>query len=82
MLSFVPETLQFFIYSLCPPREKSKDVKIAAISQALIKFARTNTILCPLLLAFPAETHHKRGGSEFVVQLLHGMGFGSSSTQT
>ena len=46
MLFFVPETLQFFICSLCAPRSKPKDVKIAAIGQALIKFARPNTILC------------------------------------
>ena len=78
MLSFVPETLQFVIHSLCPPRSKPKDVKIAAIGQAVINLARPNTILCPLLLAFAAEVHHKSGGSEFVVQLLHSMGFGSS----
>ena len=78
MLSFVPETLHFFFRSLCPPQSKPKDVKIAAIGQALIKLARPNTILCLLLLAFAAEIHHKSGGSEFVVQLLHSMGFGSS----
>ena len=78
MLSFVPETLQFVIQSLCPPRSKPKDVKIAAIGQVLIKLARPNTILCPMLLAFAAEVHHKSGGSEFVVQLLHSMGFGSN----
>ena len=78
MLPFVPETLQFSICSLCPPRSKPKDVKIAAIGQALIKLARPNTILCPLLLAFAAEMHNKSGGSEFAVQLLHSMGFGSN----
>ena len=53
-------------------------MKIAAIGQALIKLARPNTILCPLLLAFAAEMHNKSGGSEFVVQLLHTIGFGPS----
>ena len=79
MLSFVPDTLQFFICSLCPPQLKTKDVKVAAISQALIKLARSNTVLCPLLLEFAVEIHHESGGSEFVVQLLHSMGFGSSN---
>ena len=78
MLSFVPETQRFFIRSLCPPRSKPKDVKIAAIGQALINLARPSTILCPLLLAFAAKMHHKSGGSEFVVQQLHSMGFGFS----
>ena len=78
MLSFVPGTLQFFTSSLCPPQLKPKDVKIAAIGQVLIKLPRPNTTLCPLLLAFAAEMHHKSGGSETVVQLLHSIGFGSS----
>ena len=78
MLSLVLETLQFFICLLCSPRSKPKDVTITAISQALIKLARPNTILCLLLLVFAAEMHHKSGCSEFVVQLLHSMSFGSS----
>ena len=78
MLFFVPETLQFFIRSLCSPRSKPKDVKIAAISQALIKLMRPNTIVCPLLLEFAAEMHHKSGDSESVVQLLHSIDFDSS----
>ena len=78
MLSFVPETLQFFIRSLCSPRSKPKDVKIAAISQALIKLVRPNTIVCSLLLEFSAEMHHKSGDSESVVQLLHSIDFDSS----
>ena len=79
MISLLPETLQFSIRSLCSHRSKPKDVKIAAIGQALIKLARPNTKLCPLLLALSAEMHHKRGGSEFVVQILYSMGFGSST---
>ena len=78
MLSFVPETLQFFMRSICPARSKPKDVKIAAIGQALIKLVKPNTIFCLLLLAFAAEMRHKSGGSEFVVPLLHSMDFGSS----
>ena len=53
-------------------------MKITAIGQALINLARPSTILCPLLLAFAAKMHHKSGGSEFVVQQLHSMGFGFS----
>ena len=53
-------------------------MKIAAISQALIKLVRPNTIVCPLLLEFAAEIHHKSGDSESVVQLLHSIDFDSS----
>ena len=50
MISLVPETLQFFIRSLCSHRSKPKDVKIAAFGQSLIKLARPTTKLCPLPL--------------------------------
>ena len=77
MVSYVPDVLKCFIQSLIPRCSNAKDVKIAAIGQALIQLARPNTILCPLLLALAVETHHK-SGSEFVMELLHAFGFGSS----
>lgn len=45
--------------------QKLKNVKVSAIGQSLIQIARPSTILC-------------KCGSEFVVELLHAFGFGSS----
>ena len=79
MLFFVPQTLQFFICQLFSPQSKPTNVKIAAICQALLKLTKSKTIFFHLLLAFAAKMHHKSGGYEFAVQLLHIMGFGFSN---
>ena len=78
MASFVLETLRLFIDKMFPRRSKPDNFKIAAIGQAIMKTARPNSINCPLLLSLAVEMHHKSGGSEFVVDLLHATGLGSS----
>ena len=47
MLSFIPESLQYFIQNLFSNRSKIKDVKVAASGQSLIQIARPNTVFCP-----------------------------------
>ena len=47
MLSFIPESLQYFIQNLLSNRSKIKDVKVAASGQPLIQIARPNTVFCP-----------------------------------
>ena len=47
MLSFIPESLQYFIQNLFSNRSKIKDVKVAASGQPLIQIARPNTVFCP-----------------------------------
>ena len=47
MLSYIPESLQYFIQNLFSNRSKIKDVKVAASGQPLIQIARPNTVFCP-----------------------------------
>ena len=47
MLSYIPESLQYFIQNLFSNRSKIKDVKVAASGQSLIQIARPNTVFCP-----------------------------------
>ena len=47
MLSFIPESLQYFIQNLFSNRSKIKDVKVAASGQPLVQIARPNTVFCP-----------------------------------
>lgn len=47
MLSYIPESLQYFIQNLFSKRSKIKDVKVAASGQPLIQIARPNTVFCP-----------------------------------
>lgn len=47
MLSYIPESLQYFIQNLFSNRSKIKDVKVAASGQLLIQIARPNTVFCP-----------------------------------
>ena len=44
MLSYIPESLQYFIQNLFSNRSKIKDVKVAASGQPLIQIARPNTV--------------------------------------
>ena len=46
MLSYIPESLQYFIQNLFSNRSKIKDVKVAASGQPLIQIARPNTVFC------------------------------------
>ena len=47
MLSYILESLQYFIQNLFSNRSKIKDVKVAASGQPLIQIARPNTVFCP-----------------------------------
>ena len=47
MLSYIPESLQYFIQNLFSNRSKIKDVKVAASGQPLVQIARPNTVFCP-----------------------------------
>ena len=80
MLSYVRASLQFMLKRMLPRKANPKDIKLAAIGQAIIQFCRPNSVLCPLQVVLGEEVHHK-SGSEFLVELLHVFGFSASIKQ-
>ena len=78
MLSYVPASLQLFLRSLVPSKNTIDNMRYAAIGQSLIQMGRPRSIMCPLQIILGTEVHH-RTGSQFIIDVLHKLGFSSSA---
>ena len=78
MLSYVPASLQLFLRSLVPSKNTIDNMRYTAIGQSLIQMGRPRSIMCPLQIILGTEVHH-RTGSQFIIDVLHKLGFSSSA---
>ena len=74
-LLFLPDTLRTLLNCLFVSKETGR--KVAAIGQAIVQAVRPRAVLAPLQIGLALQAHHLYR-SEFLVNTLHAMGFGSS----
>ncbi|KXJ06661.1 hypothetical protein AC249_AIPGENE6377 [Exaiptasia diaphana] len=72
---FIPNLLSSFLRSLFAG--KAADLKIAALSQAIMQATRPRVIIAPLQLGLGVQMHH-HFASRFLIDTLYSMGFCSS----
>lgn len=61
-------------------KSKKRDLKVAAIGQAIVQAARPRAIIAPLQLGLGVQMHH-HFISKHLVQTLHKLGFSSSYSE-
>ncbi len=74
-LCFLPDTLRTLLNCLFLGKETGR--KVGAIGQAIVQAVRPRAVLAPLQIGLALQAHHLYR-SEFLVNTLYAMGFGSS----